>query len=102
MIARIWQAITSTDEAERYVEYLNECVLPAYRDADGNEGAFVFCNTQGEITHFLLLTLWSSLEELNRFTGMDERKVKLPAEEKCHLLAFESNVKQYDVICQID
>jgi hypothetical protein len=101
MIARIWQAITSTAEAERYIEYLNEQVLPAYRDADGNQGVFILCNPQGEITHFMLLSLWSSPGQLDRFTGPNEGKIKEPAEEKCYLLAFESTVKHYEVIRQL-
>lgn len=100
MIARIWQAITSTAEAERYKEYLEEQVLPGYRNADGNQGVFILCSTQGEITHFLLLSLWSSSEEMHRFVGLHEGKIKLPSEEKCYLLAFESTVKHYEVIRQ--
>ena len=80
MIARIWQAITLTAEAERYIEYLNEQVLPGYQNADGNQGVFILCNPQGEVTQFLLLSLWSSHEQLCRFTGVDEGQIKLPTE----------------------
>jgi heme-degrading monooxygenase HmoA len=102
MIARIWQAITMTSEADSYAEYLDAHILPGYRKAEGNQGIFVLRSTQGEITHFLLLSLWSSHEKLHRFAGPDEGKIRLPEEEKCYLVAFESIVKHYEVISKID
>lgn len=102
MIARIWQGITLTLEADDYIEFLNERVLPGYREANGNQGIFVFRNTQGEITHFLLLSLWSSQEQLAGFNGPDEAKSNLFTEEKRFLLAFESTAKHYEVISGVD
>lgn len=102
MIARIWQGITLTSEADDYIGFLNERVLPGYREANGNQGIFVFRNTQGEITHFLLLSLWSSQEQLAGFNHPDESKSKYSAEEKHFLLAFESVAKHYEVISGVE
>lgn len=101
MIARIWQVITLTSQADSYVEFLKVKVLPGYREADGNKGIYVFRDRQGEITHFLLLSLWSSYEKLINFTGADGAKAKLCVEEKRYLLAFESIVKQYEVVSEM-
>jgi hypothetical protein len=102
MIAQIWQAITLTTEADTYADYLDVQVLPRYRKAQGNQGVYALRSTKGEITHFLLLSMWSSHEELHRFAGPDEGKIKIPVEEKCYLLAFESIVKYYEIIRKID
>ena len=53
-LARIWRGITLAANADPYLQYLEECVAPAYRAAGGSAGFFVMKECQGELVHFLL------------------------------------------------
>jgi len=96
---RIWRGVTLTAKSEQYLEYLNKVVVPACQIAEGNEGLFVMKECQGELTHFLLLTLWASSEALAKYTGTADDDVVNPTpEERNMLLAFESTARHYQVV----
>jgi len=98
MIARIWQGITLTAKAEQYLEYLNTAVLPACQAAEGHEGLFILKEIRGELTYFLLLSLWTSDQALEKFTGGNAEEVNLSPEEKSLLVAYESSARHYEVL----
>ena len=98
MIARIWRGVTLVTKADQYLEYLNRIVIPACQTAEGIEGLFIMKECQGELTHFLLLSFWTSDEALANFTGADFDAVSPSPEEKCLLTAFESTARHYKVI----
>jgi heme-degrading monooxygenase HmoA len=102
MIARIWQGVTSTGMADGYLEYLHRHVIPAYQEARGNAGLFVLKEPRGELVHFLLLSFWSSEDSLASFVGADLEVMKLGAEEKSLLVAFESMAKNYKIVCKAE
>ena len=96
MIARIWQGITLTTKAGQYLEYLNRCVIPVCQAAEGHEGLFILKEAQGELTYFLLLSLWSSDEALKKFAGVKAEEISLTPEEKSLLIAYESSARYYE------
>lgn len=99
-IARIWRAITLATDADKFLEYLDRSVIPAHRIAEGNEGFFVMQECQGELTHFLLLSFWTSNEALAGLTGVvSSEGMNLTPEVKSLLVAFESTAKCYKVVC---
>ena len=98
MIARIWRSTTTLSNAEGYQEYLNRFIVPAYQTAEGNQGVYVMKECQGELTHFLLLTLWASDESLEKYTGTANDVVNPVPEERDLLVAFESTARRYRVI----
>ena len=100
MIARIWQGITLTMKADQYLEHLNQRVIPAYQEAQGNAGCFVMKESRGDLVHFLLLSFWASQDSLANFVGSDLETVNPTPEEKSLLVAFESNARNYNVTCQ--
>ena len=88
MIARIWRSTTTLSNAEGYQEYLNRFIVPAYQTAEGNQGVYVMKECQGELTHFLLLTLWGSDGLLEKYTGTSNDLVTPVLEERDLLVAF--------------
>jgi len=98
MIARIWRGITSINNAVLYLEYLNQMVLPGYQTAAGNRGVFIFQEVQGELVFFLLLSIWSSHDDLIRFTGPNPEISRQAPEEQKFLIASESVVSHYEVL----
>jgi len=98
MIARIWRSTTTLSNPEGYQEYLNRFIVPAYQTAEENQGVYVMKECQGELTHFLLLTLWASDESLEKYTGTANDVVNPVSEERDLLVAFESTARRYRVI----
>ena len=98
-IARIWRCLTLATKGEQYLEYLNNCVVPAYQIAEGNEGLFIMRELQGELAQFLLLSFWTSNEALENFAGANPCEVvDLTPEEKNLLSAFESTAVHYKIV----
>lgn len=97
-IVRIWRGVTLATRAQRYREYLDKFVAPAYRTAEGNEGIFIMQELQDQLAQFLLLSFWASEETLKNFTGADCCEVVVPTpEEKEFLIAFESTARHYQI-----
>ncbi len=98
MIARIWRGITLKTKAGKYLEYLNDTVVPRYREAEGNLGLFILRDFQGELAYFLLLSFWSSRDALVKFAHPNVDIAVQDPEEKEFLVAFESIVKHYRLV----
>ena len=100
-IVRIWRGITLAARAGEYLEYLNKTVIPSCQMADNHERLFIMKDLQGELAHFLLLSFWTSNEELESSAGTDSCECEVvnpPPEEKSLLIAFESIARYYEVV----
>jgi hypothetical protein len=53
-----------------------------------------------DITHFITLTFWESLEAIRGFVGDDLEQAKYYPEDKDFLLEFEPRVVHYEVVGQ--
>jgi len=98
MIARTWHGAVPTTKADAYWDYLNLTGLPDYRATPGNKGVTVLRRTEGDVTHFLLITLWESVEAIKAFAGEDYEKAKYYPEDEAFLLEKEPNVTHYEVL----
>ena len=56
MIARTWHGRVPAKHAHTYHAYLLRTGLSDYASTPGNQGVHVLCRTEGDVTHFLLLT----------------------------------------------
>jgi len=98
MIARIWHGVTPDAKAEQYLVYLNETGIPDYRATEGNQGVYVLRKIEGGRAHFLLLTLWESLDAIKQFAGPDFEKARYYPEDDEYLLERELTVDHYEVV----
>ena len=98
MIARLWHGMTPADRADEYLDYLNSTGLPDYRRTPGNRGVYVLCRTEGDIAHFLLVSLWESYDAIRQFAGEDIEEARYYPADKDFLLEFEPRVTHYDVL----
>src|SRR5690348_16674067 len=98
MIARTWHGRVPTDKADAYHDYLRRTGLPDYASTPGNQGVFVLRRTEGDVTHFLLLTLWDSVEAIKAFTGPDYERAQYYAEDDDYLLEREPLATHYEVL----
>jgi heme-degrading monooxygenase HmoA len=99
MIARIWQGRTRPGMGEAYMLYLEQTGLREYQATDGCKDVLVLTRQIGDVTEYVLVTLWDSMEAVRRFAGPDpERAVYYPEDD--HYFPEEeraSCVRHYEV-----
>lgn len=101
MIARTWHGMTDASKADEYLDYLNKTGVPEYRATPGNLGVYVLRRIEGNVAHFLLLTLWESEEAIKRFAGADMEVAKYYPEDEQFLLELEPTVTHYEVMAKM-
>jgi heme-degrading monooxygenase HmoA len=102
MIARAWHGMTPAEKADAYVEFLNRTGIPDYRQTEGNRGVYMLRSIQGDVAHFLLISLWESTDAIRRFAGEDIEKAHYYPEDPQYLLEMEPTVTHYEVLAAPD
>lgn len=97
MIARTWHGVTPTAKADDYLRLMRDVAIPDYEAIPGNRGVYVMRRIEGEVTHFLLLTLWDSADAIRQFAGDDMDKAKYYDFDVNYLLELEPTVTHYEV-----
>jgi heme-degrading monooxygenase HmoA len=98
MIARTWHGRVPTDKADVYFEYLQRTGLADYANTDGNRGVQVLRRAEGDVTHYLLITLWESMEAIRRFAGDHPEQARYYDEDDMFLLEREPFVLHYELL----
>ena len=98
MIARMWHGRVPTPKARAYREFVNGRAIPDYRSVKGNISVHILERLDGDVTHFITLTFWESLESIKGFAGQDINIAKYYPEDKDFLLEFEPTVVHYEVV----
>ena len=98
MIARLWHGRVPTSKAVAYREFTNGRAIPDYRSVPGNISVHVLERQEGDVTHFITLTFWDSLESIRAFAGDDLEKAKYYPQDAEFLLECEPRVVHYEVV----
>jgi len=98
MIARMWHGRVLKPKAAAYRQFLNGRAIPDYRSVPGNLSVHVLERQEGEVTHFITLTFWDSLDSIRAFAGDDLEKAKYYPEDADFLLEYEPRVVHYEVV----
>jgi heme-degrading monooxygenase HmoA len=96
VIARIWRGATSAEDADAYVDYLQETGLKEYRATPGNEAASLLRRTVGDRTEFLALTFWASLDAIRGFAGKEIDTAVFYPEDDRYLVERDTTVSHYE------
>jgi heme-degrading monooxygenase HmoA len=94
----MWHGMTPAARADAYFDYLNQTGVPDYRATPGNRGVFVLRRIDKDVAHFVLISLWESLDAIKGFAGVDVDKARYYPEDREFLLEFEPTVTHYDVL----
>lgn len=98
MIARLWHGAVPATKADAYMRYLEKTGLPDYRATPGNRGVSVLRRLEGNVAHFLLVTLWDSTASIRAFAGADIEKARYYPEDEAFLIELEPAVTHYEVL----
>lgn len=98
MIARNWHGRVPAAQADAYLAYLLRTGIPDYQRTPGNRGVFVFRRIEGGEAHFLLTSLWESLDAIRAFAGDDLERARYYPEDTAYLLELEPKVTHYEVL----
>jgi heme-degrading monooxygenase HmoA len=100
MIARMWHGRVPAHKAQAYRDFLNARAIPDYQTVEGNISVFILERKDGDVTHFMTMTLWTNLDVIKGFAGDDVDVAKYYSEDKDFLLEFEPTVVHYEVVGQ--
>ncbi|MEQ8748850.1 MAG: hypothetical protein RIC52_03655 [Amphiplicatus sp.] len=90
MILRTWHGRTALKDAAAYENFMIERAGADYASVDGFRKLYFTRRDEGEISHFLLVTVWDSLDAVKRFAGDDPSKAKYYPEDDRYLLEKEA------------
>lgn len=98
MIVRMWHGRVPAAKAAAYRAFLNDRAIPDYRSVDGNISVHILERPDGDVTHFVTMTFWTSMAAIAGFAGADVDVAKYYPEDKDFLLEFEARVVHYEVV----
>ena len=89
--------IENPSVADEYAEFMKERAAPDYGSIDGLEKLYFLRRIDGDAAHFLLVTLWDSMESVKKFAGEHPEKAKYYPEDDAFLLEKEETSALYEV-----
>ena len=97
MVVRFWSARTTQVRFPEYLCFFRDHVLPHLRSVEGFLEARVLSQSDGVVVQFIVETLWTSMEAVDRFAG-PERESAVVAQEAVHLLtSYDRRVRHYEM-----
>lgn len=98
MIARIWTGITRAEQEDEYYEYIKKTGVPGLTQTPGNRGVYVLRRLIDNEAHFMMISLWDSLNSVKAFAGEDISRARLYPDDEDFLVRHDSRVVHYDVL----
>ena len=98
MIARFWHGAVPADKAVAYAQYLQATGIPELQSTGGNKGVYVLRNIEDDVAHFVLISLWESLDSIRAFAGDEIERARYYPEDSDYLLELEPAVTHYEVL----
>ncbi len=96
-ILRIWHGRTPVSQADRYAEFLKERAVPDYSAIVGLKKLYFLRRIDDEAAHFLLVTMWDSMDAVKKFAGEHPEIAKYYPEDDSFLLEKEPSSALYEL-----
>ena len=92
---RTWHGEVPTSKADDYEAFMIERAAPDYGSVEGLLKTYFQRRDEGDVAHFLLVTLWDSMESMKRFAGERPEIAKYYPEDDEYLLDKEEHSMIY-------
>ena len=96
MIARTWRGWTKPEDADAYLDYIEETGAQASRATPGNQGFYILRRDDRDRTEFVTMSLWQSQDAIRAFAGDDLEVVFYPDDDR-FLVDRERFVTHYEI-----
>jgi len=100
-IMRLWHGEVSIEKADEYEKFMIERAAPDYGSVEGLLKLYFQRKNEEETAHFLLVTLWDSIESVKKFAGNNPEIAKYYSEDDNFLLEKEKYVQMYEVFYEL-
>jgi len=100
-IMRLWHGEVSAEKADDYESFMIERAAPDYGSVEGLLKLYFQRKDGNKTAHFLLVTLWDSIESVKNFAGDNPDIAKYYPEDDNFLLEKEKYVSMYEVFYEI-
>jgi heme-degrading monooxygenase HmoA len=98
MIIRMWHGRVPAAKKQQYLDYLIRTGLKDATAISGNRGVELLARDMGQLTEFVTLTRWDSVEAIKAFAGADFQKARYYPDDAQYLSEMEPFVKHYEVL----
>jgi heme-degrading monooxygenase HmoA len=98
MISRHWKGIAKPGQAENYIEHLRTDTFPKLFKIDGFISASILKRPVGQGTEFLIITVWKSVEAIERFAGARADVAVVPEVVQAMMIEYDRTVCHYEVV----
>ena len=99
-IMRLWHGEVAIEKADEYEQFMIEKAAPDYGSVAGLINLFFQRKNEEDRAHFLLITIWDSLESIKKFAGDKPELAKYYPEDDNFLLEKEKYSSMYDIFYQ--
>ncbi|MEW6989127.1 hypothetical protein AADZ91_00445 [Colwelliaceae bacterium 6441] len=99
-IMRMWHGEVSIEKADDYEKFMVEKAAPDYSSIKGLENLYFQRKNEPEKAHFLLVTIWDSMDSIKQFAGEEPELAKYYLEDDDFLLEKEKYSVMYDIFYQ--
>ena len=97
MIARTWRGAVRRADADAYAEYMQETGVAGYAATPGNRGVWMLRRELGELTEFVMFTLWDSMDAVTGFAGEDPETAFFYPEDDRFLVERDLRSSHFEV-----
>jgi len=96
-IMRLWHGKVDIEKADEYEKFMIKRAVPDYSSVDGLLKLYFQRRNEKTISHFLLITIWDSLESVKNFAGTEPELAKYYPEDDYFLLEKEKYTTLYQI-----
>ena len=100
-IMRLWHGEVAIEKEDEYERFMIERAAPDYGSVDGLLKIYFQRKNEEKTAHFLLVTLWDSIDSVKKFAGDNPETAKYYPEDDNFLLEKEEYVSMYDVFYEM-
>jgi heme-degrading monooxygenase HmoA len=90
MIIRTWHGRTRLRDGDDYEAFMKNTAAPDYSSITGLQHLYFTRRDEGDVAHFLLITLWDSMDAIRNFAGENPDLAKYYPEDDEFLLEKET------------